>query len=183
MRQINWRFMDFNGLKYKLTFVAEVTDAFLDHLASRIRLKALILVIVGIVLIPGIVLLATRDSGPSAAERALVRAKILSTSGQYGGAVEILMTIKGELRWRPNFGLDLERIRHKGINEALLEEAKIHISDALAQEPRIEIVNIYVRQKKLGSNIIEARVQWQAVTRGNQRSVVLTDVQTTEVEV
>jgi phage baseplate assembly protein W len=96
---------------------------------------------------------------------------------------QILITIKGELRWRPNFGLDLERIRHKGINELLLEEAKTHIMDALAQEPRIEIVNIYVKQKELGSNIIEARIKWRAVTRGNQRSVVLTDVQTTEVEI
>lgn len=95
---------------------------------------------------------------------------------------QILMTKKGELRWNPDFGLNTERLRHKGITEAMLGEIQADVASTLMKyEPRIEIVDIIVGQEKPKSNKVIVRVKWRAIDRGRQRNTVLTDVEDTEV--
>jgi phage baseplate assembly protein W len=94
------------------------------------------------------------------------------------------MTRKGDLRWRPDFGLDIERVRHQGIKENTLAELQANVGEVvLKYEPRVEIVNIEVTQQSLDSTTVNVKVSWRAITQGSRRSTVLTDVETTEVEV
>jgi phage baseplate assembly protein W len=74
---------------------------------------------------------------------------------------QILGTRKGELRWRPGFGL------------ALLE----------AFEPRIEVVDVTTEQFEGVEGALKVRVAWRALVVSQTRSVVVTDTKNTEVQI
>jgi len=99
----------------------------------------------------------------------------------YSAIRQILMTRRGELRWRPDFGLNIEKARHKGITDTLLIEIQADVGNALAVEPRIEVTSLDVKRLNPPSTKIIVTVKWRAITKGSRQSTVLTDVETTEV--
>lgn len=97
---------------------------------------------------------------------------------------QILKTRKGELRWRPDFGIDVERFRHKNVTEAMQDEISADILNALLKfEPRIDVTSVVVNQDGKNGNRVYIKVSWVALARNSSRNAVLTDEQTTEVEI
>lgn len=55
----------------------------------------------------------------------------------------VLGTAKGSLPWRPDFGSDLTRLRHKGNNPILRETARVFVDDALRKwVPAAKLVSV-----------------------------------------
>ena len=96
---------------------------------------------------------------------------------------QILMTKKGDLRWRPSFGLRLDRLRHRKIDPGLLASVQSDIVTALSVDPRIEVLNIETKQSLEQQSAVIARVTWRAVQQGSNRSTVLTGDRQTEVRI
>lgn len=58
-------------------------------------------------------------------------------------AVELLLgTRKGELRWDPDFGLELDKLLYGPMTEDLSAEAEAVISEGFLREPRVQIVSV-----------------------------------------
>ena len=96
---------------------------------------------------------------------------------------QILMTRKGDLRWRPNFGTTFDRRRHRRIDEAFLASLQADAISALAVDPRIQVLDVEaVQPDRLGTTVL-VRIRWRAVTQGSERSTVLTEEQQTEVRI
>jgi len=100
---------------------------------------------------------------------------------------QIIRTRKGDLRWRPNFGLGTLKMLHKPITDVYMAQVQADVAGSLTQyDPRIEIVDLVV-ERGGGNNSypeesIIIHVRWRAVVRNrNKRNTVLTDVQSTEV--
>lgn len=96
---------------------------------------------------------------------------------------QALMTRKGELRWNPSFGGSPDRLRHKGITETLLATIQTDITQSLQCIPHMEITNISVRQREVGSKTIIAEISWRGVASSGTRNTVITDEEITEVEI
>lgn len=98
---------------------------------------------------------------------------------------QILLTRKGELPWNPDFGLDVERLRHTAMTETLLEEIQADIvSNIESFEPRASLVGIEI--KRGGSDnptAVFVTVRWVALATSTQRNTVITDEQVTEVQI
>ena len=97
---------------------------------------------------------------------------------------QILKTRKGDLRWRQNFGIDIDNYRHRNINNAMLAELEAAITSQIqTYEPRIEILNIEVQQQNPESTVVRVRLKWRAINKKRMAGAgtVLTDEQTTEV--
>jgi len=96
---------------------------------------------------------------------------------------QIMKTRRGELRWRPRFGLDIERRRQRNMTDSMIAETQADITNGLLQyEPQIEIREVEVYRKSIDGTTLVARVVWRAIARGAQRNAVLSDDRTTEVE-
>lgn len=97
---------------------------------------------------------------------------------------QILSTQKGELRWRPEFGVDLERVRHKNITDVQLAEMEAEVAHAILRwEPRVVLDEISVEQLESDASSVIIRVAWRAVARSTNKNTVLTDRKVTEVTV
>jgi phage baseplate assembly protein W len=97
---------------------------------------------------------------------------------------QILGTRKGELRWRPGFGLALHRRRHTNITEVFREQINVDVRKALeAFEPRIEVVDVTTEQFEGVEGALKVRVAWRALVVSQTRSVVVTDTKNTEVQI
>ena len=63
--------------------------------------------------------------------------EVLSAIGQ------VLGTSKGTLPWRPDFGCDLERLRHQPNSATTEDLARVFVQDALQQwEPRAQLTSV-----------------------------------------
>lgn len=97
---------------------------------------------------------------------------------------QILKTQKGELRWRPDFGIDAERYRHKNVTDTVRDELSADVLNALLKfESRIDVRSIDINQDGSNRNRIYVKVRWVARARNSPRNVVVTNEQTTEVEI
>lgn len=83
----------------------------------------------------------------------------------------VLGTAKGSLPWRPDFGSDLTRLRHKGNNPVLRETARVFIDDALRKwVPAAKLVSVDVeRILKTTQNLIDIHV---VVQIGNKQQAL-----------
>jgi phage baseplate assembly protein W len=72
---------------------------------------------------------------------------------------QILGTARGTLPWRPEFGSELERLRHQNNTPVLRELVSIYVSEALSLwEPRVRLTNITVLPVGRGTeNLIDIR--------------------------
>ncbi len=94
---------------------------------------------------------------------------------------QILGTKPGDLRWRPSFGVDLERVRHKNLTEENEALALALSANALSQfEPRIEF-SVAKAEKK--DTTLKITVEWQVIAANTPRNQVLLGPVTTEVEI
>lgn len=97
---------------------------------------------------------------------------------------QILKTQKGELRWRPDFGIDVARFRHKNVTSALRDELQADVLNALLKfESRIDVRGIEINQDGVHGNRIYIKVLWVTKARNSPGNAVLTEQQTTEVEI
>lgn len=65
---------------------------------------------------------------------------------------------KGELPWRPDFGMDLEEYRHRSLTPALAVAAGDEASRGLIEyEPRVEVLR--VQTESLGSTL-RVKLSW-----------------------
>lgn len=97
---------------------------------------------------------------------------------------QVLMTEKGELRWDPDFGLNMNRYRFQPITDVMVSEIQAEVVDGLLRYvPSIEITNVAVGQDAVGGNKLIIRVSWRAILRGRGRNTVLTGVESTEVKI
>ena len=95
---------------------------------------------------------------------------------------QLLLTRKGEIRWRPDFGLNLDPLRHRNITTVLLAEIQADIITQITKfEPRAEVTDIQVQGVESGGSKISVTVVWRAVARSSKKNTVLTETQTTEV--
>lgn len=85
---------------------------------------------------------------------------------------QILGTRPGELRWRPDFGIDLERYRHKNNSPALGQQLAQEEAEAIsAWEPRVQLISVSASISAaepgdpFARNVVTTRVNW-AVTTG-----------------
>jgi phage baseplate assembly protein W len=85
---------------------------------------------------------------------------------------QILLTRRGEIRWRPSFGSSLERFRHRNGSDGLQQEISDAISDTLLRwEPRISMSKCIVN---IQGNTVIVRVTWSVVTQNSvQRNVLI----------
>ncbi len=73
---------------------------------------------------------------------------VLSDIGQLFG------TQIGTLPWRPDFGIDLEPLRHKNNTEVLGEVARVRVDAGLRKwEPRAQLLSLVVTKPK--ANVLE----------------------------
>lgn len=94
---------------------------------------------------------------------------------------QIVGTRKGELRWRPNFGLTIDRRRHQVNNDALAVLVKADIEAAVRQfEPRVDVVQVEVRSDK---NTLIARVGWNVIDKNVPGNQVILGPDTFEVKI
>jgi phage baseplate assembly protein W len=98
----------------------------------------------------------------------------------------ILRTRKGDIRWRPTFGVSTHKAIHKGMTATALAQLQAEIAGSLTQyEPRIEIVDIGVERGSANNGYPDkaaiVHVSWRAVVRGRKKNTVLTETQSTEV--
>jgi phage baseplate assembly protein W len=95
---------------------------------------------------------------------------------------QILQTEKGEIRWRPDFGVPLNKSRHRNMTDTFLAEVQADVMTALTKyESQIEITGVTVEREAVDSTTLIIRVGWRAVARSSRRNTVLTDPQVTEV--
>lgn len=85
--------------------------------------------------------------------------QILGTRGAGSG-------IQGELLWRPEFGSQLYRLRHRNLDAATFELARYHVIDALSKwEPRIRITGFTIASRPsepgAGDNVLEVTVKYR----------------------
>jgi phage baseplate assembly protein W len=93
---------------------------------------------------------------------------------------QILGTRVGELRWRPEFGIDLERYRHRPASDTTATNITEEILDALTTfEPRIRVSDVDVT---IDENIIRIKILWLLASRGPEEGIILGPI-TTEVSV
>jgi len=94
---------------------------------------------------------------------------------------QILHTKKGELPWKPSFGLDVERYRHRNLTDALVAAIAGEVLEALTDyEPRIEIVECDAGKIE---NRARVKVRWQIVTEAKADNNVIVGPVTQEVTV
>jgi phage baseplate assembly protein W len=96
---------------------------------------------------------------------------------------QIVGTVQGELRWRPSFGLDAEKLRHKNMNEGLEELGRQKVADAVSTwEPRVAIIDAEVLREQT-ERTLRIRIVWTIEARNNPRNRVLIDPITQEVPI
>jgi phage baseplate assembly protein W len=94
---------------------------------------------------------------------------------------QIVGTERGEVRWRPGFGLRLNAKRHKLNNEDLKDELRAEVDTAIrAFEPRVDLNQVEVRQE--GPKIV-IKVGWQPIERNVPGNQVILGPEITEVTV
>ena len=97
---------------------------------------------------------------------------------------QLLLTRKGELRWEPDFGLNMDPLRHSNMTDELMAEVQVDVATSILKfEPRIEIVDLEVRRFDGVSTAMLITLAWRPISRGNRRNTVLTEVQQTEVKI
>lgn len=101
------------------------------------------------------------DSGPP---------EVASAVGQ------ILGTRKGSLPWRPEFGSDIELLRHMANDPTLVELARIYVEEPLRRwEPRIQLTGVVVEPiRRDTQNIITITVNYRIGAAGAQQKVSIT---------
>jgi phage baseplate assembly protein W len=95
---------------------------------------------------------------------------------------QILGTAPGEIRWRPRFGVDLERFRNRNISERNLNDLTVAIQESLKRyEPRINASGVTA---EVQNGVIRVRIVWTIATgRATPNNAVIAGPFTTEVEV
>lgn len=94
---------------------------------------------------------------------------------------QIIGTSQGELRWKPRFGTQLQRYKHKPNNEELEELISDDITTNLSNfEPRINKVDVKI--KRQNSQII-ASITWSVIDKNNVNNQVLLGPDTFEVTI
>jgi len=79
--------------------------------------------------------------------------EVLSCVGQ------VLGTVRGTLPWRPDFGSDLNRLRHQHNDPTLAEVARVYVDEALRKwEPRAELVSVEIDGAETVGNTLALRV-------------------------
>ncbi len=97
---------------------------------------------------------------------------------------QIILTRRGELRWRPDFGINLDPRRHQNMTETLLATIQSDVMEGLQKfEPRIEIENVAVTPLEPNGTKLLVSVTWRAVSRSTRANTVLTDLKTTDIEI
>lgn len=101
-----------------------------------------------------------------------------------GSLTQLLMTRRGELRWRPDFGINLDPFRHRNMDDTLFDEIAAELRANIARyEPRVEIQQLEVRTLEEGSSKLMVRVVWSVVVRSSRGNVTLADPQVTETQI
>lgn len=97
---------------------------------------------------------------------------------------QILRTRKGELRWRPKFGITLDTHRQQNMGEVLEAQVQSDILEGIASfEPRAEIIAAPVARADVTDTVLRVRLTWRAKTQGGSRNTVLTGEFNTEVSI
>jgi phage baseplate assembly protein W len=101
------------------------------------------------------------DSGPP---------EVASAVGQ------ILGTRKGSLPWRPEFGSDIELLRHMANDPTLVELARIYVEEPLRRwEPRIQLTDVSVTPITRDTlNVITVVVNYRIGGNGAQQNISIT---------
>jgi phage baseplate assembly protein W len=95
--------------------------------------------------------------------------------------IQILGTKPGEITWRPEFGTDLERFRHRNATGALAQEIAEECAESISRwEPRVKVSGIVARVQ---DNIIYVKVVWAVVSTASAGNNVLIGPVTQEVTV
>lgn len=94
---------------------------------------------------------------------------------------QIVGTRRGDLRWRPTFGLVIDQSRNKLENEDLAALLSSDIEAAVRQfEPRIDMLNITV--KFSGTQTI-IRIDWNIIDKNTAENQVILGPDTVEVTI
>ena len=81
----------------------------------------------------------------------------------------------GELRWRPEFGSALYRLRHGNLNAVLKELAEFYVVEAITRwEPRIRITRFDISiDERAEGNALTVRMKYVVVAGGKTYSLAL----------
>jgi phage baseplate assembly protein W len=94
---------------------------------------------------------------------------------------QIMGTKPGELRWRPDFGMDLERYRHRGATKALSQQLSNEISSGLTRwEPRLAELEVLA---DVNDNVINVKLLWDTASAISDNNAVKLGPVQQEVEV
>lgn len=94
---------------------------------------------------------------------------------------QIVGTNRGELRWRPAFGVTLQKYKNKINNPDLEDLVSNDITDAITQfEPRVTLSAVTTR--RAGNQLI-ARISWAVIDRNTPDNQVLLGPDTFEVTI
>jgi len=98
-----------------------------------------------------------------------------------GAISQIIKTRRGELRWKPTFGIMADSSRHKLNTDELEAVLRSDIEASIHQwEPRVSVVNVTSRRDQ---SALYLTVNWQMIDRNVQGNEVLLGPDTFEVQV
>jgi len=102
----------------------------------------------------------------SAAGESLVKASVSQICG----------TRRGELPWRPDFGLDVERYRHSNVTVAKEMRLSEEVAKTIARFEERASIRQCAARKDLDSNVINVRVTWSLRSERGMPGVLLPPV-------
>jgi len=77
---------------------------------------------------------------------------------------QIITTQPGDMPHRPEFGVDLDRYRHRNLTPALSMAIASDIVMAISiYEPRVRIASVFV-SKRLDSSVLNIKITWTPAT-------------------
>jgi phage baseplate assembly protein W len=85
----------------------------------------------------------------------------------------ILGTSKGERVMRPDFGCGVHDLVFSSINQALINEVKTSVREALLRyEPRIEVMNLTVSDEDAGNGMLKVSIEYRIRATNNTFNLV-----------
>lgn len=94
---------------------------------------------------------------------------------------QIIGTERGELRWRPGFGVTLTKYKNKINNDALESIVADNIESSIIQfEPRVNVISVSVTRT---NNLLVAKITWSVIDHNTDSNQVLLGPDTFEVTI
>lgn len=94
---------------------------------------------------------------------------------------QIIGTLRGELLWRPTFGVTLNKYRNKINNDDLENLVAEDITDAIRQfEPRVNLLSVTARRT---TNQLIVKISWNVIDHNTSDNQVLLGPDTFEVTI